>query len=211
VFERDGHGGINPDSLPNLVVSDGRLDWAPPDHDQRQETPDASSASIAPEPELAPLTAAEQRLIAANRAKIEELQTLPQGAEDLELADLLHMVTRRSGGEIGLSVAGLALQVAGIVPITVWEGVMTTAGAAGLALRHKHQGRAHELVRAGSDGADELWKAHPEFVMGTIVNILHGIAQAASVDDTDLENKLDAFYPHWSTTDFEFDLRHYLR
>jgi hypothetical protein len=46
--------------------------------------------------------------------------------------------------------------------------------------------------------------------MGILVNILHGIAQAASINDTELENQLDAFYPHWSRTDFEFDLSRYL-
>ena len=69
--------------------------------------------------------------------------------------------------------------------------------------------RVHELVRAGADGADDLWRTHPEFAMGFVVNILHGIAQAASVDDRDLEDQLDAYYPHWSRVDFEFDLRRY--
>jgi hypothetical protein len=34
---------------------------------------------------------AEQALIAANRAKIEQLKTLPRGADELELGDLMSL------------------------------------------------------------------------------------------------------------------------
>jgi hypothetical protein len=39
--------------------------------------------------------------------------------------------------------------------------------------------------------------------------VIDSIKNAMSVDDTELEDQLDAFYPHWSRTDFEFDLRRY--
>jgi hypothetical protein len=131
-FTRDEDGEINPDSLSNSCER-RQTALGAPDHDQRQETQDATAGSIEPEPELDPLTVGEQALIAANRAKIKELRTLPQGADDLELGDLLRIVAHHSGGEVGLSVAGLALQVACIVPITLWDWVLTTAGAAGVA------------------------------------------------------------------------------
>lgn len=208
VFQRDQDGEIDPTFAPKLIASDGKLNWELPDDEQRQQT--HSIAAIAPEPKPPPLTEAEQALIAANRARVEELKSLPRGIDELELGDLLRVVTRHSGADIGLSVAGLALQVAGIVPVALWESVMVAAGVAGFALRHKRHDHAQQLVLAGSDAAEQLWTTHPEFVMATVVNILHSIAQAAAVDDTDLEDRLDAYYPHWSRTDFEFDLRRYL-
>jgi hypothetical protein len=44
--------------------------------------------------------------------------------------------------------------------------------------------------------------------MGTVID---SIKNATNVDDTQLEDDLDAFYPRWSRTDFEFDLRRYQR
>lgn len=206
VFERDQNGEVDPTATPKLVLKDGTLNWELADREQRQQTQRATSA--APEANPAPLTATEQALVAANRAKIEQLKSQPQGVDELELGDLLRVVTRHSGADIGLSVAGLALQVGGIVPVAIWESVMAAAGI-GLAVTHRHRDHARELVLASSDSAEELWQTHPEFVMGIVVNILHSIAQAAAIDDTELENRLDAYYPHWSRTDFEFDLRHY--
>lgn len=161
------------------------------------------------------MTAAEEALAAANQKRIEELKRLPQGVDELEFGDLLRIavrVSRHSGPQVVLSVAGLALQTAGLVPLPVWDAaMMAAAGAVGLARLVKNRHGSTGLVSADSQTADELWRMHPDFALGTFVNILHGIAQAALVDDTELEDQLDAFYPHWSRTDFEFDLRRYLR
>jgi hypothetical protein len=129
VFERGPDREIDASALPKIVASDGRLRWDLPDREQRPQTQAVGADSTAPDAQLGPMTAAEQALIASNRAKIEHLKTLPQGADEIELGDLFRVVTRHSGAEIGLSVAGLALQVAGLVPVAVWESVVTTAGA----------------------------------------------------------------------------------
>jgi hypothetical protein len=64
-----------------------------------------------------------------------------------------------------------------------------------------------------SETAAQLWQNHPglamEILTTVIGSVIDSIKNAMSVDDTQLEDELDAFYPRWSRTDFEFDLRRY--
>jgi hypothetical protein len=61
-----------------------------------------------------------------------------------------------------------------------------------------------------SERAQELWKKHPGIAAAIVLTVMGRVADsiknAMSVDDTELENQLDAFYPTWSRTDFEFGL-----
>jgi hypothetical protein len=47
--------------------------------------------------------------------------------------------------------------------------------------------------------------------MGIVRNVIDSVVAAASIDDSQLEDELDAFYPRWSRTDLEFDPRRYQR
>lgn len=196
------------------MSSNGKLKWDAPD-DGEEPPPRVIEDSTASDSDLGPVTAEEEAVAAANRARIEELKRLPQGVDELEFGDLLHIAvraSRHSGPEVVLSVAGRALQTAGLVPIPIWDGAMlAAAGAIGLSHLIKHRDGAPDPVSSGSQAAEELWRVHPGFAAGLFVNMLHAIAQAAAVDDTELEDRLDAFYPRWSRTDFEFDLRRHLR
>lgn len=206
VFARRPDGTLNSEALPRLSVHDGRLSWQLPESVTRtvaeQRLPAEPSAA-------ARWSAAEEALIAANRARIEQLKTLPQGVDEPDLGLMLHLVARHAAPDVALSVAGLALSAAGLVPLRLWEAAITTiAGSAALAVRLSHR---HHLASAGEGAqtADQLWKVHPDYVMAMLTNMLQATLAAASIDDTELEDQLDHFYPRWSRTDFEFDLRRF--
>jgi len=76
--------------------------------------------------------------------------------------------------------------------------------------RDLHEASALYDLQAGPLHAD-----HPGLALGILTilmgSVIDSIKNAMSVDDTQLEDELDAFYPRWSRTDFEFDPRRYQR
>jgi hypothetical protein len=91
-----------------------------------------------------------------------------------------------------------------------------TLGAVGFVGREvSHRLHAEQVPEEATQRANRLWQNHPGLatqilttVMGTVID---SIKNAIRVDDRELEDELDAFYPRWSRIDFEFDLRRYQR
>ena len=89
--------------------------------------------------------------------------------------------------------------------------VVTAVGYVGRRVGH----RLHtaQVSPEASETAARLWNNHPGLAMEICTTIMgrviDSIKDAGAVDDTALEDELDAYYPTWSRTDFEFDpLRH---
>ena len=143
-----------------------------------------------------PWSAAEEAVIAANRAKIAELKTRRHAAAP-DLHEMVIVAVRRSAPEFAVSTVGWLLQATGLVPYTVWDAaVMTSAGAAGYArARVSRRMRERESLaqRAVAErAATSLWRRHPSFAVATMLGVLSSVQHAASVDDTELEDALDA-------------------
>jgi hypothetical protein len=198
------------DALPRLSVDDGRLSWQVAESPADTVVDQPSLHTLPDAPRWSP---AERALVAANRARIEQLKALPRGVDEPDLGLMLHFIARRAAPDVALSVTGLVLSTAGLVPISLWEAaVATIAGTAAVAARltRRHQLAGTAGLAGGSQAAEQLWSAHPRFVMDMLVNMLEATLTAATIDDTDLEDELDRFYPRWSRTDFEFDLRRFM-
>jgi hypothetical protein len=198
------------------VTPGGRLEWVLPD----ASTGQLSAADAAPRAVDAVLgaevvSAEEQALIKANREKIAELKTLPYPSPDLY--DLVtEIMGRTKPPTLSLAVAGWVLQATGIAPMPIFgAAVMAVQAIPYIGKELRHRLHAEQVRAEAADGAAQLWQTHPGLALSilTIVMgmVIDSIKNAMSVDDRQLEDELDAFYPRWSRTDFEFDLRRYQR
>jgi hypothetical protein len=177
-----------------------------------------ASSKTGPHPvenvELDSAVAEDQALVNANRNKIAELRTRTYSSPDLQ--DLVGEIMARSHPALSLAAAGWVLQATGLVPIPIFDSAVMAAGAVGLIGRQVgHRLQAEQVPQEARAGAAQLWQSHPglaiEILTTVMGSILDRIRNAMSVDDTRLEDELDAFHPRWSRTDFEFDLRRYQR
>ena len=198
------------------MTPSGRLEWVVPRSPAEQGSESELTHSAA-QPSLGAeiVSAEDQALIEANHAKIEELRTLPSPSPDLH--DLVtEIMAMANPPALSLAVAGWLLQATGLVPMPIFGSAVMAIRAAGF-IGHQLEHRLHsaDVPSEARDGAAQLWERHPGIalsiltvLMGTVIDSLKN---ATSVDDTELEDELDAFYPRWSRTDFEFDLRRYRR
>jgi hypothetical protein len=117
---------------------------------------------------------------------------------------------------LSLAVAAWVLQATGLVPMPVVDSAAMAASAVGFVGRKfAHRLHAAHVSEEASQSAARLWEKHPGIAAAIVSTVMwcviDSIKHAMSVDDTELEDELDAFYPRWSRTDFEFDLRRYQR
>ncbi len=197
------------------VTSQGRLEWVIPDaapaHAVQAQTADQAARA---DQGAEIVSAADRALIEANRAKIAELRSRPDPSPDGR--DVLDDLLARSHPGMALAVGAWFLQITGVLPVAAVEGAALAVGLAGAAGRHVRQRHgATEVSPSASEGAEQLWRTHPGLAMTFVITVMgmviDSLKNAASVDDTELEDELDAAYPRWSRTDFEFDLRRYQR
>jgi hypothetical protein len=198
------------------VTPGGRLEWVAPEPPADQVAARAAAPADAKRrlgEEV--ISAEEHALVEANREKIAELRTRVYPSPDLH--DLIADIMARSNPPtLSLAVAAWILQATGLVPTPVMESAAVTLGAVGFVGREvRHRVHAEQVPEEATQGANRLWQNHPGLamqilttVMGTVID---SIKNAIRVDDRELEDELDAFYPRWSRTDFEFDLRCYQR
>jgi hypothetical protein len=117
---------------------------------------------------------------------------------------------------ISLAVAAWVLQATGLIPIPVFDSAAAAVmGVSYVGRRMGHRLNASTVPQEASEGATQLWQTHPGIATQILLTvwgrIIDGLKNAATVDDAEPEDELDAFYPRWSRTDFEFDLRRYQR
>jgi hypothetical protein len=197
------------------VTPGGRLEWV------TAETPASEASNVVAQSAAESTLGAqvvsdrERALIEANRERLEELKALPNVSPDLR--DIVsEMMAMAHPPTLSLAVAAWILQATGLIPMPVFDSAaaaVTPVGYVGRRVGHKLH--AAQVPQETSDGATRLWHTHPGLTTAIVVtvmdSIIGGIKAAMTVDDTELENELDAFYPRWSRTDFEFDLRRYQR
>jgi hypothetical protein len=201
-----------PGGLVVRVTSAGRLEWVAPqastDHDSEVDT----SPQVAPSARGAEeISAREQTLVNANRERIAELRKRAYPSPDL--GDIITDIMGRSHPPtVSLAAAGWVLQATGLVPRPLVGSIVLAAGAVGYVSRQfEHRLHAEHVPQQASETASRLWENHPglaaELVIGVMWCVIDSIKNAMNVDDTQFEDELDAFYPRWSRTDFEFDPR----
>jgi hypothetical protein len=203
-----------PGGLVVRVTSGRRLEWVVPeagtDHDS---SVDGSGRVPSPARDVEVISASEQAVIDANRKRIAELRAVAYPSPDL--GDIVSDIMGRSHPPtVSLAAAGWLLQAAGLVPRPLVGSAVLAAGAVGYISRQfEHRLHAEHVSEEASDAGTRLWQNHPglaaELVIGVMYCVIDSIKNAMNVDDTQLEDELDAFYPHWSRTDFEFDPRRF--
>jgi hypothetical protein len=152
-------------------------------------------------------------VIDANRARIAELKTRAYASPDLH--DLIWDIMKRSNPPaLSLAAAAWILQAVGLVPTPMFGAAAVAVGAVGAVSRRVgHRLHAEQIPPAASQAAEQLWQRHPGLVMSLLSialgMIIDSIQNAMSVDDSELEDELDAFYPRWSRVDFEVDPRRF--
>jgi hypothetical protein len=198
------------------VTPGGRLEWVLPEAPGDDSSVPSTPSAMAEAPLGAEIVSAEeQALIKANREKIAELRTRAYPSPDLHdvVADIM---ARTNPPTLSLAAAGWVLQATGLVPMPIFDSAVMAVNAVGFIGRELgHRLHAEQVGAETTNGAARLWRTHPGLTLSilTIVmsTVIDSIKNAMSADDTQLEDELDAFYPRWSRTDFEFDLRRYQR
>jgi hypothetical protein len=184
-----------------LVTIDGRLKFAPPDTFVEPKT--VPQASPVPSIVVDLETEHEKAVIADNRAKLAELYSQPYSTIP-DFSDALIASAARSIPGLGVVMTTVALTDAGVLP---HDAVIAGASALGLI--------ANWLVDHGY-GLDAADPAEPPaglfyddsigVLTWLLLDWIHRSMVAAEIDDQELENELDAYYPRWSRTDFEWDI-----
>jgi hypothetical protein len=165
------------------VTRDGRLQWVVPEA--------TLGAEVIP--------AEEQRLINANRERLAELQRRVYPSPDLHdvIADVMAYANPPT---LSLAVAGCVLHATGVVPMPIFGSAVMAAHAADFVRRELgHRLRAAEVPAEAADGAAQLWQTHAGLALSLLTilmdTVIDSIKNAIAVDDTALEDELDAFYP----------------
>jgi hypothetical protein len=203
-----------PGGLVVRVTPGGRLEWVVPGASSNLESEvDTLAPASQPASGADVISAREQALINANRTRIAELRTRAYPSPDL--GDIITDIMGRSHPPtVSLAAAGWILQATGLVPRPVVGSALLAASAVGYVSRQfEHRLHTEHVPPQASDAATRLWQSHPhlvaELVVGVMYCVIASIKNAMDVDDTELEDELDAFYPRWSRTDFEFDPRYW--
>jgi hypothetical protein len=190
------------------VTPTGHLQWITPE-------PAAQPAHAEQAPTAQVISEQEQAAVRANREKIEQLKTLTYPSPDLHeiVAEIVAMTNPPA---LSLAVAAWVLQATGVIPMPIFDSAAAAVTAVGyIGRRVGHRLHTAHVPDEARTGAIQLWQTHPgianQIVVTVMGRVIDSIRNAMSVDDTELENQLDAFYPRWSRTDFEFDLRRYQR
>ena len=188
-------------ALKILVSQDGHLEFAAP-------TPPAGRRRASEVVPASAITvdlnsAADEAVIAANRARVQELRsTRSSGIPDFPDA-LVASVTQIVPG-LSQAMTTLGLKDAGLLPEDA-----VIAGASALAcIANWLADRGY-----GPEPSEPLQPA-PALVYDNAVGLvawllldwIHRSIAATEVDDNQLEDDLDAYYPRWSRTDFEWDI-----
>jgi hypothetical protein len=189
------------------VTPTGHLQWITPEP--------AAQAEQAAQPAAQVISEQEQTVVRANRERIEQLRTLAYPSPDLHdiVADMIALTNPPA---LSLAVAAWVLQATGVIPMPIFDSAAAAVTAVGyIGRRVGHRLHTAHVPPEATDGAIQLWQSHPGIATQIIVTVMgrviDSIRNAMNVDDTELEDQLDAFYPRWSRTDFEFDLRRYQR
>jgi hypothetical protein len=194
-------GGQLPRTLEVVVRRDGQLELVAVVDPGERRAPAQVSRAAAISVDLDAAT--DEALVTANRAKLAELRSLPSsGIPDFPDA-LVASVTRLVPG-LSQAMTTLALNDAGRL---AEDAVI--AGASALAYI------ANWLADRGfgPDSSEPLSPAPPllygdavGLVAWLLLDWIHRSIEAAAVDDSQLEDDLDAYYPRWSRSDFEWDI-----
>jgi hypothetical protein len=190
------------------VTLGGRLEWVVSETSADQSSASEVEQAAAESTQGTEIISAEEEaLVKANREKIAEMRTRRYRSPDL--GDVIVDMMGLARPSLSLAVAGWALQAIGLVPIPA--AALAAMAPAPIGFIGRHLGRrlhAEQVPQSTSEGAALLWQQHAGLAATIVITlmdrVIHGIKNAVSVDDTQLEDELDAFYPHWSQTDFEF-------
>lgn len=194
------------------VTRDGRLHWI---ERETGSPPTAHDPATAAQANLGAqvISAQERALIDANRQKIEHLKTLPYWNPDIHdvVEEIMAMANLPT---LSLAAAAWVLHAVGLVPVPIFDASAAGVMAVGYVGRQLgHRLHAASVPEEATKTATQLWQTHPgiasTILLTVISRVIDSIKNAATVDDSALEAELDAYYPRWSRTDFEFDPRHY--
>jgi hypothetical protein len=184
-----------------VVTIDGQLKFAPPDPGVEPKT----VSQVAPTPSIVVDLEIEneQAVIAANRARLAELHSQPHSTIP-DFPDALVASAVRSIPGLGAAMSTLALKDAGLLP---HDAVIAGASALGLIANwiadHGYGWDAAELTEPQ---ASLFYEGSVGVLAWLLLDWIHRSMVAAEVDDEELEKELDAYYPRWSRTDFEWDI-----
>ncbi len=195
------------------VTADGHLEWVTP----KGAAPPAVSEEAGQQPVsqvLHPdvLSVEDAARIRENRKRLEELRHERVGSPDL--GDIVREIAEMSDYGLDFAVAAWILAGIGVLPVLPLVAAGITADVAIDTGKYVVHRLHHSALVEGQDDGDpkELWKSHPgiaaSIAQTVMQRVVDSIVDAASVDDTEIEDELDHFYPRWSQTDFEFDPRH---
>jgi hypothetical protein len=184
-------------SLKVLVTQDGHLKFA------AGERPAVSQVPSAPAIAVDLLSASEQAVIDANRAKLAELKSQPYAAIPDFPEALVAGVTRALPG-LSYTMTVLALKDAGLLP----EDAMI-AGASALAFIANwlaDRGYGPSTTDPVEPPPSLFYERPVGIVTWLLLDWIHRSMAAGEADDSRLEEELDGYYSRWSRTDFEWDI-----
>jgi hypothetical protein len=190
---------VAPQALKVLVARDGQLQFVVPESSRVPSTA-AGSHALAPEDQRR----GDHALIAANRQKLRELHarrydTVP------DFADALVASTARALPRLALLMTGWSLEETGLL-----SDPAVLAGASAFAFATNwlaDRGYDVDPLRPRQAPAGLFYDDLSGLVVWFGLDAVRRFLAAATIDDTRLEDELDAYYPSWSRTDFEWDIR----
>ncbi len=194
-------GGGPATALKVLVSKDGRLEFvgaARPAHRQ-------AASEVAPSPAITVdlNSAIDEAVIAANRARLAELRSLPSSRIPDFPDALVASVTRLLPG-LSQAMTMLALKDDGLLPE---DAVLAGASAlAYIANWLADRGYGPDTSEPGTPAPGLFYENSVGLVAWLLLDWIHRSIAATEVDDSQLEDDLDAYYPTWSRTDFEWDI-----
>jgi hypothetical protein len=203
-FERGltpGSGAPSGGTLKVLVTIDGQLKFAPPD--TRAESKTVPQAAPVASIVVGVETEDEKAVIAANRARLAELYSQPYSTIP-DFSDALVASVVRSIPRLGVAMGALALEESGLLP---HDAVIAGVSALGLIANWiADHGYDRDAADPAQPPAGLFYEGSVGVLAWLLLDWIHRSMVAAEVDDQELETELDAYYPRWSRTDFEWDI-----
>ncbi len=192
-------GGGPTRALKVLVSKDGSLELVA----AARPAVRRAASEVAPGPAITVDLNSDEAVIAANRARLAELRSLPaNGIPDFPDA-LVASVTRLVPG-LSQAMTMLALKDAGLLPE---DAVLAGASAlAYIANWLADRGYGPDSSEPANPAPGLFYENSVGLVAWLLLDWIHRSIAATEVDDRQLEDDLDAYYPTWSRTDFEWDI-----
>jgi hypothetical protein len=181
------------------VARDGQLEFAAAEGSRVPATA-AGSHALAPHGHQAE----DRALIASNRQRLAELRAQPYDTVP-DFGDALVASAARSLPRLALLMTGVSLEETGLL-----SDPALLAGAGAFAFAYNwlaDRGYEVDSLRPSQAPAGLFYDDLSGLTVWFALDAVRRFLAAATIDDTQLEDELDAYYPRWSRTDFEWGIR----